>query len=193
MADSSINRIVLSYVRSTEKNAGDTGYDKKELATGIKVEKEHADLLKIFKSILKKHDIEMPLSDEEVYATIARAHLDEKPNYYSLLMKHVEDGGHKEAMDFTSISSVLQAGKPLNDRELSRAIRIAIAAEHDAVHLYELIADSTENSDIKEVLSDIGDEEKIHTGELEVLLNTLDRENKKLQEKGNAESKKLLK
>ena len=93
---------------------------------------------------------------------MAEAHLDERKDYYVLLDKYVEKGNHKTAMDFTGLESVRRQGKKLDDRELARALRLAISAEHDAVHLYELIADSTGNAKVKKVVSDVADEEKVH-------------------------------
>lgn len=90
-------------------------------------------------------------------------------------------------MDFTSIAATLKQ-KPMDDRELQRSIRIAVAAEHDASHLYELIADSTNNKKAKDLLQDIANEEKVHIGELEQLLTILDKNNNTLVEKGKREA-----
>jgi len=94
---------------------------------------------------------------------------------------------NKEAMDFSSIGSLLTLKDKLDDRELSRAIRLAIAAELDAVHLYELIVDSTDNEMVKKVLQSISNEEKIHAGELQELLKKFDPENEKFLEEGKKE------
>lgn len=61
----------------------------------------------------------------------------------------------------------------MDARALTRAIRQAIAAEEEAVALYETIADSTNDELAKEVLQDIANEEKVHVGELVRLLTTL--------------------
>jgi len=63
--------------------------------------------------------------------------------------------------------------RKMSDRELARAIRLSIAAEEEAVHLYEALADATTNPLAKEVLQDIADEEKVHAGEFQRLLNIL--------------------
>lgn len=57
--------------------------------------------------------------------------------------------------------------------ELTRAIRLSIAAEHEAIHLYEAMADATDNALAATVLRDIADEEKVHVGEFQALLNIL--------------------
>ncbi len=93
----------------------------------------------------------------------------------------------KEAMDFTSISSLNTPDKKLTDNEIARALRLSIAAELDASHLYELIADSVENKKVQEVLRDISKEEKIHVGELSVLLGKFDKEFNDSIEEGRKE------
>lgn len=90
-------------------------------------------------------------------------------------------------MDLSTIAPVLQPGKTLTNRELARVVRQAICAEHDAVHLYELIVDSSINPMVKSVLQDIADEEKVHVGELEEVLSTLDPENDDFVEEGREE------
>jgi rubrerythrin len=63
--------------------------------------------------------------------------------------------------------------EPLTARELTRAIRDAIIAEEGAINQYETIVDSTDNKKVKEVLQEIADEERVHVGELQELLDLL--------------------
>jgi len=71
----------------------------------------------------------------------------------------------------------------LTDRELTRAIRDAIVAEEGAINQYEVIVDSTTNETAKEIFQSIANEERVHVGELQKLLNTLlPDEEKKLEE-----------
>jgi hypothetical protein len=93
----------------------------------------------------------------------------------------------KEAMDFSGIGNLITLEGKLDDRELSRAIRLAIAAELDAIHLYELIVDSSDNEGVNRVLQDISDEEKVHSGELHELLSKLDKDSDKYLEEGRKE------
>jgi hypothetical protein len=97
----------------------------------------------------------------------------------------------KEAMDFSSIAPVLKPERTMDAREIARALRQAIAAEHDAVHLYELIADSCDNKVVKELLQDIADEEKVHVGEIQWLLSQIDRDNGKLLLEGMEEAQEV--
>jgi uncharacterized protein len=93
----------------------------------------------------------------------------------------------KMAMDFTSISPVLTPAKKLSDSELARSLRLSIAAELDAVHTYELIADATDDAEVKRVMLDIANEEKVHVGELTELLEKFDKDYKKSVEDGRKE------
>jgi rubrerythrin len=68
---------------------------------------------------------------------------------------------------------VVKTPEKFTERELTRAIRDAIIAEEGAIKQYESVVDATDNEDVKKVLQDIADEEKIHVGELQTLLNKL--------------------
>lgn len=61
----------------------------------------------------------------------------------------------------------------LTDEELVRAVRLNIAAEHEAVHLYMAHAEVTDHPLVKKVLIDIANEERVHIGEFEYLLQLL--------------------
>lgn len=63
--------------------------------------------------------------------------------------------------------------RKLSERELTRAIRLALSAEEEAVHLYEALADATDSELAKAVLQDIANEERVHAGEFQRLLNML--------------------
>ena len=99
----------------------------------------------------------------------------------------------KQAMEFTSIAPIITPEKPLNARELARALRLAISAEEDAVSLYELMADSTDDSDAKRVLTSIGNEEKVHISELTAILNKISPDEAKFKEDGEKEVKEETK
>ena len=63
--------------------------------------------------------------------------------------------------------------RKLSAEELVRAVRLDLAAEHEAVHLYMAHAEATDNSLAKKVLMDIADEERVHAGEFARLLSIL--------------------
>jgi len=63
--------------------------------------------------------------------------------------------------------------RKLTARELARAIRMALSAEEEAVHLYEALADATDNALARAVLQDVANEERVHAGEFQRLLNIM--------------------
>ena len=73
------------------------------------------------------------------------------------------------------------------DRELTRAIRDAIIAEEGAIKQYETVVDATDNELAKKVLTSVANEEKIHVGELQKLLNILLPDEKEKLEQGEKE------
>ena len=63
--------------------------------------------------------------------------------------------------------------RKLTPEELIRAIRLNLAAEHEAVHLYMAHAEATDNPLAKKVLIDIANEERVHAGEFARLISIL--------------------
>jgi rubrerythrin len=82
--------------------------------------------------------------------------------------------------------------KKIKGKNLQKeALRIAIAAEFDAISLYEQLADVVESNDIKDVLLDVAREEKTHVGEFETLLLKYDDEQKEESKKGKKEVEEI--
>ncbi|MFA7198615.1 MAG: ferritin family protein [Methanoculleus sp.] len=75
----------------------------------------------------------------------------------------------------------------MSHNELIRAVRYTIAAEFEAIQLYNQMADATDNELAREVLRDIADEEKVHVGEFYRLLIELDPREKEFYQKGAGE------
>lgn len=75
--------------------------------------------------------------------------------------------------EFTNPFSGVTPGRKLSDSELARALRLDLAAEEEAIHIYEAHADATDNDLAKKVLLDIANEERVHVGEFQRLLNIL--------------------
>jgi len=75
----------------------------------------------------------------------------------------------------------------LTNEELIRAIRLNIAAEHEAIHLYMAHAEATDYPLAKEVLIDIANEERVHVGEFERLLEILTGDEDKWVAEGREE------
>jgi rubrerythrin len=77
--------------------------------------------------------------------------------------------------------------RKLTHEELVRAIRLNLAAEHEAVHLYMAHADATDHPLAKEVLIDIANEERVHAGEFQRLLEILTGDEDKYMDEGREE------
>ncbi len=75
----------------------------------------------------------------------------------------------------------------LTSEELIRAIRLDLAAEHEAVHAYMAHADATDNPVAKAVLVDIANEERVHAGEFARLLAILTGDEDEFLKKGALE------
>jgi rubrerythrin len=71
--------------------------------------------------------------------------------------------------------------------ELIRALRLGVAAEQEAVHMYTAQAEASDDPLAKAVLLEIADEERQHTGELMELLRRLAPEEQKFLEDGRKE------
>jgi len=94
--------------------------------------------------------------------------------------------------EFSSPFSVLKNDRMLTKEELVRAIRFMIAAEYEAVQMYQQTAESTDNALAREVLLDIANEEKEHAGEFLRLLRELDPEEEKFYEEGYEEVEEMI-
>jgi rubrerythrin len=75
--------------------------------------------------------------------------------------------------EFMNPFSGVTPDRKMTERELVRALRLSLAAEQEAIHLYEALADATDHKLAKAVLQDIADEEREHAGEFQRLLDIL--------------------
>ena len=82
--------------------------------------------------------------------------------------------------------------RKMTAEELARAIRQNIAAELDAVALYQAHIDATDDERAKKVLAHARDDEKEHVGEFLALLEILDPKQAEYIKKGKAEIAELL-
>ena len=89
--------------------------------------------------------------------------------------------------EFTNPFSGITPARKLTDSELARALRLDLAAEEEAVHLYEAHADATDNELARKVLLDIANEERVHVGEFQRLLNILLKDEEGFLAKGAEE------
>jgi rubrerythrin len=94
--------------------------------------------------------------------------------------------------EFSDPFAVMKSERKLTHEELVRTIRFMIAAEYEAIQLYNQAAESTDNELAKEVLIDIANEEKEHAGEFLRLLRELDPEEEKFYKNGYEEVEEMI-
>jgi rubrerythrin len=94
--------------------------------------------------------------------------------------------------EFSSPFTVLKSDRKLTAEELVRAIRFMIAAEYEAIQLYQQTAESTDNKLVREVLLDIANEEKEHAGEFLRLLRELDPYEENFYKEGYEEVEEMM-
>lgn len=75
--------------------------------------------------------------------------------------------------EFVNPFSQIVPGRMLSREELIRAIRLNVAAEHEATALYMAHAEATDEPLARQVLMDIANEEREHIGEFMRLLSIL--------------------
>ena len=88
---------------------------------------------------------------------------------------------------FGSPFSGLANDRKLTKEELVRAIRFMVAAEYEAIQMYQQLAESTDNKLAADVLRDIADEERVHAGEFLRLLHELAPDEKTFYAEGAEE------
>jgi len=94
--------------------------------------------------------------------------------------------------EFANPFSGLANDRKLTKSELTRAVRYLIAAEYEAVGMYMQLAESTDEPLVKEVLTDIADEERVHAGEFLRLLTHLAPDEQKFYEEGWKEVEQMI-
>lgn len=93
--------------------------------------------------------------------------------------------------DFVNPFSGVVPDRKLTKQELIRAIRLNIAAEHEAIHLYMAHAEATDHPLAKKVLVDVANEEREHVGEFMQLLQILTGDEDEWLQTGIEEVKEL--
>jgi rubrerythrin len=94
--------------------------------------------------------------------------------------------------EFSSPFTLLKNDRKLTKEELVRAIRFMIAAEYEAIQLYQQTAESTDDPLAREVLLDVANEEKEHAGEFLRLLRELDPEEESFYKDGYQEVEEMI-
>ncbi|MEE8324790.1 MAG: ferritin family protein [Candidatus Humimicrobiaceae bacterium] len=86
----------------------------------------------------------------------------------------------------------INRGKVSKENIDKEILRTGLIAELDAINLYEQLADSTDNKDLKDILMDIAKEEKTHVGEFQALLLRMDKQQVEELEAGREEVEEEL-
>ena len=95
--------------------------------------------------------------------------------------------------EFGNAFSGLANDRKLTREELVRAIRFMVAAEYEAVQIYQQLAESTDHKLAKAVLYDIANEEIVHAGEFLRLLKELHPAEEKFYQEGYEEVEEMMK
>ena len=85
--------------------------------------------------------------------------------------------------DFNTIQNVYTPDRKLDGVEILRAIKFSIAAEYEAIQLYQQIMANTNNKNVIKALAEITEDEKKHVGGLNKLLEILSPEDNKIYQK----------
>jgi len=94
---------------------------------------------------------------------------------------------------FENSYNIKHSEKKLTHKELVRGLRFNIAAEYEAIQLYQQVVEATDNELVKEVLTDIANEEKEHAGELLKLLFEIEPDESKFYKEGEKEVLEMIK
>ena len=97
--------------------------------------------------------------------------------------KKVKDNGYPDAGRFIE-------NEMLDDYNLAVELRNQITGENNAINGYMRLAERINDDEIKRAILDIANEEKVHVGELTVLLYKVDPEAEAKHEEGTKEVKK---
>ena len=89
--------------------------------------------------------------------------------------------------EFVKPFSGMVPERKMTTGELVRALRLDLAAEHEATHTYMAHADETDNPLAKAMLIDIANEERVHVGEFARLIALLTGDEDDFLKKGTLE------
>jgi len=87
----------------------------------------------------------------------------------------------------------LDREKKLSKDEMIRALRFTIAAEFEAIQMYEQLANASSDSLFRKVMRDIAKEEEVHAGEFMRVLFNLKPDEQENYHEGFKEVEKIIK
>ncbi|MBR1907642.1 rubrerythrin [bacterium] len=94
--------------------------------------------------------------------------------------------------EFSTPHSVKKADSTFTQSEMIRSIRFAIAAEYEAIQIYEEMAENINNKDAVKLIEEIITDEKVHVGNFLQLLRILNPEEEEFYKEGYKETLELL-
>lgn len=97
------------------------------------------------------------------------------------------EGGVKENLHELFVQQGEIEAMPKGARRDMAILRIGIIAELDAANFYERLAELASNKTITETMMDVANEEKVHAGEFETLLEEVDPDYEEMEEEGERE------
>lgn len=95
-------------------------------------------------------------------------------------------------VDFVHPFPGKNVGDPLTKQEIIRALRLSVCAEEEATQLYDLIAEYVDDDQIKKIMKDVANEEQVHIGEFQKLLDLYEEDEVKLVEEGKQEAEEKM-
>jgi len=83
-------------------------------------------------------------------------------------------------------------GDPLTKQEIISALRLSLCAEEEATHLYDTIAEYVNDEKIKKIMKNVADEEQVHIGEFQKLLDIYEEDEMERIEEGKEEAQEKI-
>jgi len=83
-------------------------------------------------------------------------------------------------------------GDELTDQEIISALRLSLCAEEEATHLYDTIANYVGDERISKIMKDVADEEQVHIGEFQKLLDLYEKDEEEKVGEGKDEAKEKM-
>ena len=83
-------------------------------------------------------------------------------------------------------------GDPLTNEEIIRALRLSLCAEEEATQLYDLIAEYVDDKRISKIMKDVANEEQVHKGEFQKLIDIFVDDEETLVEEGKQEAEEKM-
>lgn len=116
--------------------------ESEELNKGIKIEKEHKNLYKELQDRLEAKGTKMPMTEDEFFTWIAKAHLNEKSDYYTLLNKYIETNDkntHTTDSDMEEKKHDLKANAVNHEhKNILGATTLSWVTTNDGRHFYKV-------------------------------------------------------